>query len=253
MKRNDLEYYDLNANKWWQSGETLHLSNHLNESRFKFFSSFVPNWEGVRVLDIGCGGGLACEFLAKQGANVSGIDLSLNSIEAAQEHAQHNKLKIDYRWGVGEKIPYDSNTFDVVLCFDVLEHVTDWQKVLAEIYRLLNPNGLFLFDTINRTFKSKLIMIWLLENILNQMPRGLHDWNKFIKPQELIDTSYNTGFTDVLIKGFDLTGGMSIKTLKNILFQGLNNTKKGADSELFEIEINDDISIWYIGKGVKLL
>jgi 2-polyprenyl-6-hydroxyphenyl methylase/3-demethylubiquinone-9 3-methyltransferase len=251
-KKNDLEYYDLNANKWWQEGETLHLSNYLNESRFKLFSTFVPNWEGVRVLDIGCGGGLACEFLAKQEAHVSGIDLSLNSIKAAQEHANKNKLDIDYRWGVGEKIPYDSNSFDVVLCFDVLEHVTDWQQVLSETYRVLNPNGLFLFDTINRTFKSKVIMIWLLESILKQIPRGLHDWNKFITPQELIDTIHKTGFTNVLIKGFDLTGGMSFQILMNMFSQGLNNIKGGASSKLFEIEINDDISVWYIGKGVKL-
>lgn len=135
--------------------------------------------------------------------------------------------------------------------FDVLEHVTDWQKVLIETYRVLNLNGLFLFDTINRTFKSKLIMIWLLENILKQMPCGLHDWNKFIKPHELIDTSHKTGFTDVLIKGFDLTGGMSIKTLMNMVFQGLNKPTVGTESELFEIQINNDISIWYIGKAVK--
>ncbi|MUG98817.1 3-demethylubiquinone-9 3-O-methyltransferase [Scytonema sp. UIC 10036] len=173
MVKNNLEYYDLNSDKWWQEGETLYLSNHLNKSRFKFFSSYISNWKGVKVLDIGCGGGLACEFLAKLGANVSGIDLSLNSIKAAQEHAKKSHLRIQYQWGLAEDLPYKDGTFDVVMCFDVLEHVNDWQKVILEAYKVLNTNGLFLFDTINRTLKSRLIMIWLLEDIFKQLPDGL--------------------------------------------------------------------------------
>ncbi len=252
MKKNDLEYYDLNADKWWKEDETLHLSNHLNKSRFEFFERYVPNWEGIKVLDIGCGGGLACEFLAKRGANVSGIDLSLNSIKVAQEHAKKSNLQIDYQCGVAEDLPYEENTFDVVVCFDVLEHVEDWEKVICEIYRVLNKNGIFLFDTINKTFKSKFIMIWLLEDILKQIPRGLHDWNKFIKPQELIDVMQKNGFVDIVIKGFDLTGGTNFRTLRDIVLRGLNNQRKDGELELFEIQINEDTSVSYIGKAVKL-
>ncbi|NMG21130.1 bifunctional 2-polyprenyl-6-hydroxyphenol methylase/3-demethylubiquinol 3-O-methyltransferase UbiG [Brasilonema bromeliae] len=253
MKRNNLEYYDLNADKWRKESEPLHLSNHLNKSRFEFFSSYVPDWKGVKVLDIGCGGGLACEFLASLEANVSGIDLSLNSIKAAQEYAQINHLNIDYQWGAAENLPYDEKIFDVVLCYDVLEHVADWQKVLSEAYRVLKNNGLFFFDTINKTFKSKLIMIWLLEDILKQLPRGLHDWNKFIQPQDMLDIMKSIGFADVVIKGFDLTAGTSLKTLRDIVFEGLNNQNKGKEIKLFEIHINDDTSVWYIGKAVKLI
>ncbi len=252
MKKNDLEYYDLNADKWWKEDETLHLSNHLNKSRFEFFERYVPNWKGIKVLDIGCGGGLACEFLAKRGANVSGIDLSLNSIKVAQEHAKKSNLQIDYQCGVAEDLPYKENTFDVVVCFDVLEHVEDWEKVICEIYRVLNKNGIFLFDTINKTFKSKFIMIWLLEDILKQIPRGLHDWNKFIKPQELIDVMQKNGFVDIVIKGFDLTGGTNFRTLRDIVLRGLNNQRKDGELELFEIQINEDTSVSYIGKAVKL-
>jgi 2-polyprenyl-6-hydroxyphenyl methylase/3-demethylubiquinone-9 3-methyltransferase len=252
MKKNDLEYYDLNADKWWKEDETLHLSNHLNKSRFEFFERYVPNWKGIKVLDIGCGGGLACEFLAKRGANVSGIDLSLNSIKVAQEHAKKSNLQIDYQCGVAEDLPYEENTFDVVVCFDVLEHVEDWEKVICEIYRVLNKNGIFLFDTINKTFKSKFIMIWLLEDILKQIPRGLHDWNKFIKPQELIDVMQKNGFVDIVIKGFDLTGGTNFRTLRDIVLRGLNNQRKDGELELFEIQINEDTSVSYIGKAVKL-
>ncbi|MEH2213195.1 bifunctional 2-polyprenyl-6-hydroxyphenol methylase/3-demethylubiquinol 3-O-methyltransferase UbiG [Nostoc sp.] len=251
MKRNNLEYYDLNADKWWKEEETLYLSNHLNKSRFEFFSKFVPDWKGLKVLDIGCGGGLACEFVANLNADVSGIDLSFNSIKIAQEHARASNLKIDYQRALAENLPYEENSFDVVLCFDVLEHVEDWKKVISEAYRVLKPDGLFLFDTINRNFKSKFIMIWLLEDTLNHIPPGLHDWNKFIKPQEMIEVMERAGFADFEIKGFDLTGGSSFKTLKNILLKGLNNQIKGEKAELFEIKINNDTSICYIGQAVK--
>jgi 2-polyprenyl-6-hydroxyphenyl methylase/3-demethylubiquinone-9 3-methyltransferase len=252
MKKNDLEYYDINADQWWQEGETLHLSYYLNKYRFDFFFQYIPNWQGLKVLDIGCGGGLACEFLAKQKANVSGIDVSFNSIKIAQEHAKLSQLKIDYHYGFAEELPFNPNTFDVVLCFDVLEHVNDWQKVILEAYRILKPHGLFLFDTINQTFKSKFIMIWLLEDMLRQIPRGFHDWDKFIKPRELINRMKTVGFEEIVLKGFDMIDNANLQTLTNILFQGLSSHHKSKNSELFEIKINDDTSVWYIGKAVKV-
>ena len=251
MSKNNLEYYDLNADKWWQEGEILNLSNYLNKSRFEFFETYIPNWKGLKVLDVGCGGGLACEFLAKRGADVSGIDLSFNSIKAAQEQAKKSYLKIDYQSGVAENLPYPENTFDVVVCFDVLEHVENWQRVIREISRVLNKGGIFLFDTINKTFKSKIIMIWLLEDILKQIPRGLHDWNKFIQPQELIEVMEINGFGDVVIKGFDLTGGSNFTTLRDIVLKGLSKPREKEKGELFKIQINEDTSVCYIGT-VKL-
>jgi 2-polyprenyl-6-hydroxyphenyl methylase/3-demethylubiquinone-9 3-methyltransferase len=251
MKKNDLEYYDLNADKWWKQGETLHLSSHLNKSRFEWFKSYIPCWQGIKVLDIGCGGGLACEFLAKQKANVSGIDLSLNSIKIAEEHARESLLQIDYQCGVAEHLPYDENTFDVVVCFDVLEHVEDLSKVISEAYRVLKKKGLFFFDTINRTFQSKLIMIWLLEYVVRQIPCGLHDWNKFINPQELTDIMESTGFGDIVIKGFDLTDGTNFKTIRDIFLKGLNNQSQDEKAEFLKIRINDDTSVCYIGTAVK--
>ncbi|MCC5659982.1 bifunctional 2-polyprenyl-6-hydroxyphenol methylase/3-demethylubiquinol 3-O-methyltransferase UbiG [Nostoc sp. XA010] len=242
----------MNADKWWKEDETLYLSNHLNKSRFEFFSNYVPDWKGLRVLDIGCGGGLACEYVANLNADVSGIDLSWNSIKTAQEHAKINNLKIDYQRGIAENLPYQENSFNVVLCFDVLEHVDDWEKVIFEAYRVLKKDGFFLFDTINRSFKSKFIMLWLLEDTLKHLPSGLHDWKKFIKPQEIEEVMEMAGFGDFEIKGFDLTGGTNFKTLKNVLLKGLNNQSKGEKTELFEIKINNDTSVCYIGKGVKL-
>lgn len=250
-QKNDLNYYNLNANQWWQAGEVLNLSHYLNQSRFAFFSKYISNWQGLQVLDIGCGGGLACEFLVQQGAIVSGIDLSSDSIKIAQEHAKQNQLKINYYCGNAENLPFETNQFDVVLCFDVLEHISNWQKVIAEAYRVLKPKGLFLFDTINRTFKSKLIMIWLLENILRQLPQGLHDWHNFIKPEEMISVMQKLEFRNILFKGFDMTGGTSLNTLQNMLSHGLINRMRGNKLVPFEILINDNTSVWYIGKAVK--
>jgi 2-polyprenyl-6-hydroxyphenyl methylase/3-demethylubiquinone-9 3-methyltransferase len=251
-QKNDLEYYDLNADAWWDEGEVLNLLDHFNKSRFEFVTDYVRSWQGLRVLDVGCGGGLACEPLAKRGANVSGIDLSQNSINVAQAHATENHLPIDYRVANAENLPYEDNTFDVVLCFDVLEHVADLERVVSEISRVLKSNGIFLFDTINRNFKSRAVMIWLLEDILKQIPRGLHDWNKFIKPDELADILNRTDFIDVAIKGFDVTNGASLKTLQDVIWSGLTNSGKGEKSEPFKIQINEDTSICYIGKAVKL-
>jgi 2-polyprenyl-6-hydroxyphenyl methylase/3-demethylubiquinone-9 3-methyltransferase len=95
-------------------------------------------------------------------------------------------------------------------------------------------------------------MIWLLEDILKQIPRGLHDWNKFIQHQELIEVMEITGFADVVIEGFDLTGGTNFKTLRNIVLRGLSKPREGGKVELFEIKINEDTSVCYIGKAVKL-
>lgn len=252
MKKNDLEYYDLNAEKWWQEGETLHLSNHFNQTRFEFAVHYISSWKNLKVLDIGCGGGLACENLAKLGADVSGIDLSENSIKVAKEHANQSQLKIDYQQGFAEALPYKSNTFNVALCFDVLEHVSNLEKVISEVHRVLSQGGVFLFDTINRTFKSKLVMIWLLEDVLNQIPRGLHDWNKFIKPVELSTMLKEKDFSNVEIQGFDVTNGMNFGVLKNIILRGLSNQNKAREADLFKIQINQDTSMCYIGKADKL-
>ncbi|MCC5668401.1 bifunctional 2-polyprenyl-6-hydroxyphenol methylase/3-demethylubiquinol 3-O-methyltransferase UbiG [Nostoc sp. CHAB 5784] len=224
--------YNSNADKWWNEGTNLHALFYFNKPRFEFFDRHVPNWQGLKALDVGCGGGFTCEFMAKRGVIVSGIDPVINSIQVAQEHASKSGLKIDYKHGFAENLPYDDNSFDIVTCVDVLEHVADLNKVLSEINRVLKPNGLFLFDTINRNFKSKIIMIWILENITKDIDRGVHNWQKFIKPKELLHLLKDNGFADTLIKGFHF---------------------KGRDKKTGEIRVilDEDTSVMYIGKAVK--
>ena len=243
MKKNDLEFYDLYAEKWWNPNEKVYALYHINRPRFEFFDRYISNWQGLKALDVGCGGGFSCEFMAARGVSVSGIDQSAKCIQAAREHAAVNGFEIDYQQAVAEKIPYSDRTFDVVVCVDVLEHVENVKQVISEVYRVLKPNGLFFFDTINRNFKSKLVMIWLLENIFVQINRGVHDWDKFIKPEELTDWLYASDFKNVDIKGFDIFG----EVLKLNWFYYKDFWKNKS----LPVKINDDTSIMYIGKALK--
>ncbi len=249
MVRNDLAYYDRHADQWWQPGGTLNLLNALNPGRFQFFDQYVPDWQGVKVLDVGCGGGLTCEFLARRGAVVTGVEPSPRSLAVAQAHAQSQGLTINYRQGTGEALPFGDQQFQVVVCVDVLEHVQDVGQVVRECGRVLQPGGLFLFDTINRTWKSQVMMIWLMEDILRQIPQGIHDWEKFITPTELTTFLHQAGFGDICCRGFDLTDGGNLKTLVSLLFSGLqsDNMRKSL-----KVQINDDTDVVYIGKAVKL-
>ncbi|MCS6782578.1 MAG: bifunctional 2-polyprenyl-6-hydroxyphenol methylase/3-demethylubiquinol 3-O-methyltransferase UbiG [Gloeomargarita sp. SKYBB_i_bin120] len=248
MRRNNLAYYDQHADQWWQPGSSLNLLAHLNPGRFQFFDQFVSDWRGVRVLDVGCGGGLTCEFLARRGALVSGVDPSAASIAVAREHAQRHGLSIDYRLGVGEALPYPDGTFQVVVCVDVLEHVQRVDQVVRECSRVLQPGGLFLFDTINRTWESQVLMIWLLEDVLRQIPPGIHDWEKFITPAELTQFLQQAGFENICYRGFDLTNGGDWLTLLRLLFMGL---RRVAQQGLLKVRFNDNTRVMYIGKAVK--
>lgn len=232
MVRNNLNYYDLKAAEWWKPNGEFSSLKALNTPRFEFFDRYVQNWNGLKVLDVGCGGGYTSEFLAKRGAIVSGLDLSRKSIEAASWHASQTGLRIDYLQGSAEAIPFEDNSFDAAVCVDVLEHINDLRQVILEIYRILKQNSMFFFDTINRTFKSKIAVIWLMEIILRDMPRGTHDWKKFIKPEELREVMIWEGLDSIEIKGLDVRG-------------------KDRKSGQFNIQINDNSSIMYIGKAVK--
>ncbi|HEY9737829.1 MAG TPA: bifunctional 2-polyprenyl-6-hydroxyphenol methylase/3-demethylubiquinol 3-O-methyltransferase UbiG [Trichocoleus sp.] len=243
QQRNDLEFYNRVADEWWSESAKIYALHHLNQPRFAYFDRHLPEWTGLRILDVGCGGGFTAECLARRGAVVSGIDQSAACIAAAQDHAAACQLTIDYRYGYAESLPYTDAEFDAVICVDVLEHVDDVQQTVAEIHRVLKPGGWFCFDTINRTFKSKLIMIWLLENWLRQIPRGIHDWQKFIQPTELEHLLINAGFNDVEFAGFNIFGETVLENVRAYLHY--------LKTKEFRIGINQDTSVMYIGKARK--
>lgn len=183
--RNDLTIYDDVASKWWSDDiRWVRTLKNLVPGRLAWFDKHV-DWNSLTVLDLGCAGGFMAEALATRGAKVTGIDPAAHAIYAARVHAADTGLEIQYDVGVGEELLYENAAFDVVVCVDVLEHVGDLTKVLAEVARVLKPGGLFLFDTINRNLLSRFATITIAEDTLGLLPKGTHDPALFIRPAEL--------------------------------------------------------------------
>ena len=202
MKANDMTLYSRNGGDWRARGNKLSALDKLNPPRFKYFERFLPRWTGLRVLDIGCGAGFTAEFLARRGASVTGIDPAEPALQTAEAHAYKEQLTINYAAGTAEDVPFPDNVFDVVICVDVLEHVANLEKSLREAHRVLKPGGYLLFDTINKTFVSRVVMIWLLECVLRVIPRGAHDWHMFIPPQHLQKSLQEVQFKNIRLSGF---------------------------------------------------
>ncbi len=183
--RNDLTIYDDVADQWWSDDmRWVRTLKNLVPGRLAWFDRQI-GWSDKAVLDLGCAGGFMAEALEDRGARVTGIDPAEQAIAAARAHAQAAGRRIRYDVGVGEALPYADGEFDAVVCVDVLEHVSDLDRVLAEVARTLRPGGLFLFDTINRNLLSRLATITMAEDILRLLPRGTHDPALYIKPVEL--------------------------------------------------------------------
>jgi 2-polyprenyl-6-hydroxyphenyl methylase/3-demethylubiquinone-9 3-methyltransferase len=214
--RNDLTIYDKVADRWWSDDiRWVRTLKNLVPGRLAWFDRQI-DWQGKTVLDLGCAGGFMAEALAQRGAQVTGIDPAADAIAAARAHARAQDLRIGYDVGVGEALPYDTASFDAVVCVDVLEHVADLNKVLAEVVHVLRPGGLFLFDTINRNPLARLATITVAEDLLRLLPRGTHDPAMFIKPRELRGAMQGAGLVPGAVTGlgprginrrFDLTFG----------------------------------------------
>lgn len=191
--RNDLSIYDQVADQWWSDEiRWVRTLKNLVPGRLAWFDRQI-DWNGKHVLDLGCAGGFMAEALVHKGAQVTGIDPAADAIEAAKRQATLVGQDIRYDVGVGEALPYDDGAFDAVVCVDVLEHVSDLTKVIAEVARVLKPGGVFLYDTINRNPLSRFATITIAEDILGLLPKGTHDPALFIKPQELVQEITNAG------------------------------------------------------------
>ncbi|TDO54646.1 3-demethylubiquinone-9 3-methyltransferase [Kribbella sp. VKM Ac-2527] len=181
----DNDVYDRLGDGWWDEHNPLNLLHgSFTAGRFEYFRSILArDPDGLRVLDIGCGGGFLAEEFARLGCRVVGIDPSAVSIGTARRHA----AGIDYLVAAGERLPLRDSAFDVAYCCDVLEHVTDLESVVAETARVLRPGGLYFFDTINRTLASKLVLIKVAQDwrLTRMIDTTLHVWDMFITPDEL--------------------------------------------------------------------
>lgn len=227
MTRNDLTIYDEVADHWWSDNiRWVRTLKNLVPGRLSWFDRQI-DWQGKKVLDLGCAGGFMAEALALRGARVTGIDPAHAAIDAARAHAGQSGLDIHYDVGVGEALPYANGDYDAVVCVDVLEHVSDLTLVLAEVARVLRPGGLFLFDTINRNPLARLATITMAEDVLRLLPRGTHDPALFITPRELRDGLAKAGlvagpFTGLGPRGMNRQGDLTFGRLPltAILYMG---------------------------------
>ena len=201
------------ADEWWDPLGKFKPLHMLNPCRLKYITDQI-SWhyslnlddkmpfDGLSVLDIGCGGGLLSEPMARMGAQVLGADAAERNIPIAQAHAKQSDLKIDYRHTSVEALVEEPLRFDVILNMEVIEHVSDPSSFLQACFELLNPNGLMVCSTINRNIRSYLNAIIGAEYIMKWLPKGTHDWSKFIKPEELKDLICSAGLQVVDKKGF---------------------------------------------------
>lgn len=191
--RIDNTLYNAESDPWWRPDSALYLlKTTVNPVRVgyarRIFDALKITPQGKRALEVGCGGGILCEEIAAMGFETIGIDPSERSLHFAGVHAGLSGLNIRYDTGWGEALPYRDSSFDCVFCCDVLEHVRDPLKVVSEISRVLRAGGVFCYDTINRTFISKLVAIRIAQQWKRWafMPPDLHCWEMFIRPDELI-------------------------------------------------------------------
>jgi 2-polyprenyl-6-hydroxyphenyl methylase/3-demethylubiquinone-9 3-methyltransferase len=197
----ELDKFSTNAHLWWDTQSEFKPLHDINPLRLEYIASQV-NLSGARVLDVGCGGGILSESLAKAGADVTGIDLSDNAINVAKLHAAEHGVSVDYQCVSTEQFARQhAHTFDVVTCMEMLEHVPDPQSIVSACSELLKPGGTAFFSTLNRNNKSYAFAIVGAEYVLNLLPRGTHDWQKFIKPSELAAWCRQSQLTTANISG----------------------------------------------------
>lgn len=208
----EIERFDVPLDIWWDmSGEAgwLHKYNHVRVPyirdaacrRLGRDAARADCLKGLRILDIGCGGGLLCEPVAALGATVIGVDPAPGAVEAGRLHALASGAAVEYRCTTSEALADAGEQFDVVLAMEVIEHVADSDVFLARCADLVAPGGLMILSTINRTFKSYAYAIVAAEYILRLLPRGTHQWERFLKPEEIGDAVAKSGLRVADVSG----------------------------------------------------
>jgi len=209
----EIAKFEAMAAEWWDPKGKFKPLHMMNPVRLQYITDQISAefdrdmtqdkpFEGLRILDIGCGGGLLCEPMARLGATVIGADAAERNIPVARIHAEHSKLDIDYRHTTAEAMADAGEQFDVVLNMEVVEHVADPLGYLTACQQLLKPGGLHLCSTINRNPKSFAMAIVGAEYVMRWLPKGTHEWNKFIPPEELFDLMTQAGMKPVDKKGY---------------------------------------------------
>ena len=236
INKEEIEKFSKIAEEWWDPQGKFKPLHKFNPIRISYIRDNIIETlklknkkkplEKVKILDVGCGGGLLTEPMKRLGANITGIDASKKNIEIAKIHAKKNDLKIDYICTSPENLS-ENDKFDVILNMEIVEHVDNVDFFLASCSNLLKKNGIMFVATLNKTLKSYLFAIIGAEYLLRWLPIGTHDWEKFVKPDDLIS---------ILAKN-----NLKVDALDGMKFNILNN----------EWKISRDKSVNYIGKFIK--
>jgi 2-polyprenyl-6-hydroxyphenyl methylase/3-demethylubiquinone-9 3-methyltransferase len=191
----ELEKFSQLAHKWWDPNSEFKPLHDINPLRLGYIDRHAA-LAGKTVLDVGCGGGILSESMAGQNANVTGIDLSDKALQVAKLHLLESGKQVNYRKIAVEDLAAEQpGHYDIVTCMEMLEHVPDPQSVIAACAKLVKPGGWVFFSTLNRNLKSYLFAVIGAEYVLNLLPRGTHDYSKFLKPSELAQSCRNAGLS----------------------------------------------------------
>lgn len=197
----ELRKFSELAHRWWDPASEFRPLHEINPLRLEWINALVP-LAGKRVLDVGCGGGILAESVARKGASVTGIDLSEKALKVADLHSLESGVSVRYELIAAEALAArEPGQYDVVTCMEMLEHVPDPAAVVQACATLVRPGGHVFFSTINRNPKSYLFAVIGAEYLLRLLPRGTHDYAKFIKPAELSQFSRNAGLEVDALKG----------------------------------------------------
>ena len=197
----ELQKFSELAHRWWDPTSEFRPLHEINPLRLEWINALVP-LAGKRVLDVGCGGGILAEAIAKKGANVKGIDLSEKALKVAELHSLESGVQVNYELIAAEALAArEAGQYDVVTCMEMLEHVPDPSAIVQACATLVKPGGRLFFSTLNRNPKSYLFAIIGAEYVLRLLPRGTHDYAKFIKPAELTQYARNANIEVQALKG----------------------------------------------------
>lgn len=238
----DNKYYDDIGDAWWHTRQGPVAGLHaMNPTRAGYFEKVLGPLKGRTLLDVGCGGGILAEELARRGADVTGIDMSVSSLAAANRHAAAGATRDSVRYAASDALalPFADASFDAIVSSDFLEHVPDLGRCVREMARVLKPGGVLAFDTINRTFLAWVIVIGVMEVLVRRIPRHTHDRRLFVKPSELESALSAAGLALVETRGLSPEGN----PLANLV-----RVARGFD---LRFAVTSDENVSYLGYATK--
>ncbi len=198
----EIEKLSALASRWWDTESEFKTLHDINPLRIDYIDEQCGGLAGKKALDIGCGGGILSEALAAKGADVIGIDMAEQSLEVAKLHLHESAQQVDYQLTTAEQFADEhAGEFDVVCCLEMLEHVPDPASIIEAAAQLLKPDGTLVLSTLNRNPKSFVLAIVGAEYVMKMLPRGTHEYQKFLKPSELAQAARNAGLEVIDITG----------------------------------------------------